>query len=143
MDAGEVLAVPVDQDGKAANPYLPAGSPFSRAGWRGIVVATATQVFGYLAVYVPLVSHDVTPGHAIPTLDTLRAQSAWTLQLPGTCSRAHFRKLGLERVGRVELTPGLAQHDPADLASYAIADVSIANRIVPDRKAPRGPLPTR
>ncbi len=29
------------------------------------------------------------------------------------------------------------------MASYAVADISISNRMIPNRRAPRAPLPVR
>ena len=140
MTEGEVLAVPVDEKGQCLNPYLPAGHPFARVGWRGVAVATATRAFGYLAVYVPLVAHEIVLGDEPPDLETLLAQAEWTLELPGTCSGAHFKKLGFVSVGRVELD---VPTSPENLASYAVADVCISNRLMPNRRAPRAPLPVR
>jgi hypothetical protein len=139
MDVGDVLIYPTC-GGRPTNPYsaspdrlkiygLKGGQVWTQDGWGAIAIIDRGRAFDYFAWYTPLVVH--TRFDARPDFDTL-AGSSWSVELAGTCSPTHFRRMALEQVGQVpvsaariaDLLPGLRRGD-----SQAIGDVSIANRM--------------
>jgi hypothetical protein len=132
MQVGDLLAYPTSQ-GKCINSYYPSKERipnWKQDGWGVAIVMDVGRAFGYLAWYrhiTPLAALDTKPDSAIS-----RSLAPWILRRPGTCSSAHFRRMELENIGRVEvdsakvhalfpeMKPGIYQ---------AINDISIANEL--------------
>src|SRR5205823_8398644 len=91
--------------GDPINPYM---SPkwFNRAEWTPdgfglMLIVNRGLTFDYLAWYQPLVA--MIPLAEKPTRETIPADAIWQIELPGTCSPSHFKKLELEEIGRFDL----------------------------------------
>jgi hypothetical protein len=109
---------------------------FNRAGWHPdgfglMLVVGRGRAFGYLAWYSAVRAAEVVP--TVPDREALICSVRWTAPpFCGMCNPAHLRKLELSEVGvfRVEAArvdqffPHLAPGN-----SYAVSDISIANRI--------------
>ena len=129
-----VYAYPT-RGGEPMNPYTSAKF-FNRVGWHPdgfglMLVVGRGRAFGYLAWYSAVRAAEVVP--AVPDREALICSVRWTAPpFCGTCNPAHFRKLELSEVGvfRVEAArvdqffPHLAPGN-----SYAVSDISIANRM--------------
>lgn len=130
MKVGDVLAYPVDNNQNSFNPYQSLNTAFEVQGHSALVVHGSGHVLGYLAVYQAVQLRQGLSA-APPSLDEVRHARGWVQRLPGTCSKAHFKKLRLRRLGSVELS---AEHagvftDPRSAESKAIHDVSICNEM--------------
>lgn len=131
METGDAFVYPSGR-GNCINPYfaskdrMPGG--WHADGWNATVIVERGLAFDFLAWYRPLVL-----GVALatkPDINTLFATQQWFLSRPGTCSASHFKKMELERVGRVEVDQGKllkAFPDMASGTSAAVRDISIAN----------------
>jgi hypothetical protein len=140
MDVGDVLIYPTC-GGRPRNPYMTrpedlkifgpnGGQNCSKDGCGAIVIAERGRAFGFFAWYKPLVARRQFASDP-PELMSLR-QAPWTLELAGTCSPTHFRRMELQRVGVLPLDDAkLRQLAPEWRGgdSQAIADISIANRM--------------
>ena len=149
MGVGDVIAVPTC-DGRCINPYYPSKAqdtrytkdgprPWEQDGWAAAVIIDCGRAFDFLSWYRPVVI--VEARNEKPTLDELASDLQWRLELAGTCSPAHFKKMELEIIGRLpvdrakvemvfpRLRPGI---------SAAVSDISIANRLsaIPAGHAP-------
>jgi hypothetical protein len=134
MRPGEVYAYPTS-GGEPYNPYFTSAerelyeraSHWKADGWGAMVILKAEVAYGYLTWYLPLiVRKEMTQK---PALESLRNEP-WTRQRPGTCSPAHFKRLGLEQIGSVSigetvLTQLACSNDVG--ARAALLDVSIAS----------------
>jgi hypothetical protein len=134
MTLGEVCVVEVDAQGGCRNPYMKEGRlPFEPAGYTLFAVVAAEHVFGYLAVYAVAVLRGSAPLVQKPDLAMALAVGPWGLELPGTCSVAHARKLRIERLGTVPISHAEVRARmgslPQHLEHFAIQDVSLANRL--------------
>ena len=138
MNVGEVLVYPTF-GGRCRNPYF-ASPEMDRMGtaaaswradsWSAMVVVDCGRAFDFLAWYRP-----ITISAAVeqkPAIEMLLGEVLWKLVRPGTCSAAHFKRMGLEKIGKIDfdrqklertfpgMKPGIAQ---------AVQDISIANQI--------------
>jgi hypothetical protein len=139
MDVGDALIYPTC-GGNNWNPYTTrrdrlniygprGGEAWRQDGWGAMVIVDRGRAFGFFAWYRPIVIRGGLT--EMPDLTTL-GRADWQLELPGTCSRSHFRRMMIEKVGTVpvdsgalhSLYPGLKPGD-----RYAISDISIANRM--------------
>jgi hypothetical protein len=139
MEVGDALIYPTC-GGACWNPYTTrqnqlkiygprGGQPWSRDGWGAMVIVEHGRAFAFFAWYRPVVIR--TGMRERPDLEALR-RGEWHLELPGTCSPAHFRRMQIEKVGTLsvdvskvhQLFPGLRSGD-----SQAASDISIANRM--------------
>ena len=151
FDAGEALAYPTC-GGRCRNPYAAdlgrlkiygpkGGKVWTQDGWGAVAIVERGRAFEYFAWHRPLV---VRVGFAErPGLRELN-DSEWQLQLPGTCSRSHYRRMAFARVGEVKVSLETLKRCVADRREWgpgdrsAIADISIANRL---RVVPFGAAP--
>jgi hypothetical protein len=139
MNVGEILSFPTC-GGQCRNPYVlnldrlkiygpSGGQVWSRDGWGAVVIVARGLTFGYLAWYRLLVLEQASETQ----VDMASMRTAqWLLEPPGTCSKAHFERIGLTRIGTTVLDEAklLAEFGalpPGDV--QAIADISIANSL--------------
>jgi hypothetical protein len=73
--------------------------PWEHDGWNAAIIVDAGHAFDFLAWYRPLTLS--TPLSERPDLAGLRSASSWILGGPVTASRADFKRLGLEKIGKV------------------------------------------
>ena len=133
MEVGGVYAYPT-LSGEPINPYMTA-KYFDCATWRPdsvglMLIIDRGRAFDYLAWYQPIVAAMAVP--AKPDISALSPETYWLLELPGTCSAAHFRKMELEQIGALPINAAFVDEvfpmrRPG--AHYAIEDISIANRM--------------
>jgi len=140
MAVGDVIAVPTCA-GRCINAYYPSKAhdtqytkdgprPWEQDGWAAAVIIDCGRAFEFLSWYRPVVIVEARAEK--PTLDALLSDLRWRLELAGTCSPSHFKKMELEIIGRLpvdrakvaavfpRLRPGI---------SAAVSDISIANRL--------------
>src|SRR5262249_621299 len=103
MDIGDVVAYPT-WCGYCINPYAPSKEsdpPWEgQGGWSAFVVIDRGRAFDFLVWYTPLVMCDAMPEK--PTVEALRAMSgSWRRARSGTCSAVHFKRMELEKIGRL------------------------------------------
>jgi hypothetical protein len=100
-----------------------------------VVITERGLTFGFFPWYRPIVNGTIwTSPPDLPAL----SNETWYLESPGTCSPAHFRRIGFTRVGGFDVDvaklhqryPGLRPGD-----SQAIQDITIANRLNSHRAA--------
>ena len=132
MQVGDVLAYPTSQ-GKCINSYYPSKERipnWKQDGWGMAIVVDCGCAFDYLAWY-----RHITPFAALgtkPDAEIIRSLEPWILRRPGTCSSVHFRRMELEKIGRVEVDSAkvLALFPEMKPGTYqAINDISIANEL--------------
>jgi hypothetical protein len=147
MDVGDALVYPTC-GGAPRNPYESrpgqlkiygpkSGQPWRGDSWAAMVIVDRGRAFGFFAWYTPIVVRTLYIEEP-PDLDALR-QAAWSVQVAGTCSPTHFRRMELQRIGTFPVVPskvarafpGLRSGDP-----QAIADISISNRMTIRRARP-------
>ena len=133
--------------GDCINPYFPSKEKqkFCRAdgtvswewkqdGWGVMVTVDCGRAFDFLSWYRPLLLARAVDEK--PTMESLRAESSWKLGRAGTCSKSHFTRMELEKIGELRVDrdklnacfPGMKPG-----TRQAIQDISIANgmRVVP------------
>ena len=133
--------------GDCINPYFPSKDKykFYRAdgsvswewkqdGWGSMLIVDCGRAFEFLAWYRPLLL--ARAADEKPTMESLRGGLSWKLGRAGTCSKSHFTRMELEKIGELPLDrdkvrtcfPGMKPG-----TRQAIQDISIANamRIVP------------
>ncbi len=139
FEIGDVLVYPTCR-GASINPYFAskemlnvptsgAGfTPWTQDGWGAMVIFDRGRAFDFLSWYRALTIAEARSEK--PSLDSLRGSVLWRLGRPGTCSANHFKKLELEKIGRLpidgeklnlffpDLKPGI---------SAAVSDISISN----------------
>jgi hypothetical protein len=99
---GDVFTFPVDSRGNVCNPYLkgPEDAAFVAVGWGSCLVLAVGHALGYLAWYQ--IAPDLRPGSQRPTLEQALARIDPSVNGVGTLSRAHLRRMGLDRIGSVD-----------------------------------------
>jgi hypothetical protein len=128
--------------GQPINPYV-TPKHFNRAEWRAdgfgvTLIVGRGRAFEFLAWYRAV--RAAGPIAAIPTRDMLRDLRWVAPPIYGTCNRAHFRKMELVELDTFSLDPERISHFFPHLApgtSYAISDISIANRMETTRREVR------
>ena len=132
MGIGDILVYPTSR-GKCINSYFAAKEripDWKQDGWGAALVVDMGRAFEFLAWYRP-----VTVFAALttkPALVGLRSMSSWVLKRPGTCSRVHFKRMELEKIGSfpVDSTKLNAFFPRLKPGTYqAINDISIANEL--------------
>ena len=138
METGDVVVYPTF-GGRCRNPYfidqdkdrMGSAMPSWRAdSWAAMVIVDCGRAFDFLAWYRPL-----TVAAAMaekPALAALTGDLLWKLGRPGTCTAAHFKRMGLEKMGTFavdpeKLTAWFGEFRPG--TSAAVSDISIANQI--------------
>jgi hypothetical protein len=141
MEVGDVLVYPTCE-GENINPYYPSKernihytrngpTPWKQDGWGAMVILDCGRAFEFFAWYRPAALAETRAEK--PTLDSLRGAMLWNLELPGTCSESHFRKMELEKIGVFPV----GREKAIDVypkrfgtgVSAAVQDISIANRM--------------
>jgi hypothetical protein len=138
MNVGDALVYPTC-GGQCRNPYDvrdrlkiygPAGGlTWTQDGWGALVAVERGLTFGFFAWYRPIVIR--IAWESTPDLEALRREE-WHLAQPGTCSSAHFRRIGFANVGRFSVDAARLHEQYPDLRpgdSQAISDITIANRL--------------
>ncbi len=140
MDVGDVIVYPTCE-GKCLNPYYASKElnkrytkngpvPWVQDGWGAVAIVDCGRAFEFLSWYRPLTLAEAT--NAKPTLDLLRGDVLWRLESPGTCSPNHFKKMELDKIGRLPLDPYKVKKFFPELRpgiSAAVSNISIANRL--------------
>ena len=138
MRTGDILVYPTF-GGRCRNPYFvdqnkdrmgSATPPWQADSWAAMVIVDAGRAFDFLAWYRPL-----TVARAFdhkPALPALQEDLIWKLGRPGTCSASHFKRMGIEKIGevnldRTKLITNFGEMRPG--ISAAVSDISIANQI--------------
>ena len=142
MQTGDVFAYPTFA-GHPINPYfaskeqdnkysasLYGSSVWRQDGWAACIIIDCGRIFDFLAWYRPLTVSIASESK--PDLAGLQGEISWKLENPGTCSKAHFHRLELEKLGTVHLDrekinrvfPGMKPGKSA-----AVQDISIANNL--------------
>jgi hypothetical protein len=141
MEIGDVLVYPTC-GGKNINPYFRSKEAnihhgkqgpglWKQDGWGALVVLDCGRVFDFLSWYRPATLAEACGEK--PTLDSLRGTMLWRVELPGTCSPLHFKKMELEKIGVLpidrEKANGVYPKRFGSGLSVAVQDISIANRM--------------
>lgn len=122
---GDVLTVPIDEQGEPANPYFSAkhlDQTFTPVSAKSCVIVEVGRAFGFFPWYRPLVQR----------FEDGRPIDEWAVMHPGTISPSHRKKMGLVVRTRVDLSPAwmasrASQWAPGD--SFAVSDISMANSL--------------
>jgi len=132
MSEGEVLVYPTSA-GKPINPYFKSKSlipNWHQDGFGTLAVIETGHVFGYLA-WLRVATLDGARAEPLG-MDAIWQEPLWTICRPGTCSPPHFRRMELQRIGKVSIDrdalAGLFPNLPSP-RSAAIIDKSIANHL--------------
>lgn len=138
METGDVMVYPTF-GGRCRNPYFvdqdkdrmgTAALPWQADSWAAIVIVDCGRAFDFLAWYRPLTV--VTAMAEKPDLAALRGEMTWKLGRPGTSTASHFRRMGLEKIGAIDLDAEKLKACFGELrpgTSAAVSDISIANQI--------------
>jgi hypothetical protein len=140
MNTGDVLVYPTCS-GKNINPYFRSKEddthytrdglrPWQQDGWGAIVVLDCGRAFDFLSWYRPATLGEQRAER--PTLDSLRGDMLWTVELHGTCSPSHFKKMELEKIGVLPVDREKANDVYPRFGtgiSAAVQNISIANRM--------------
>jgi hypothetical protein len=140
MDRGDVIVYPTC-NGRCINPYFASKDldkqytklgpvPWKQDGWAVAVIIDCGRAFDFLSWYRPLKIVGTTSEK--PALDSLRGDIVWRLDLPGTCSPTHFKKMELDKIGNLPVDPERVRNVFPGLRpgiSAAVGDISIANRL--------------
>ena len=138
MSTGDVMAYPTF-GGRCRNPYFvdqdkdrmgSATLPWRADSWAAMVIVDCGRAFDFLAWYRPLTV--VTAMAEKPDLATLRGEMIWKLGRPGTSTASHFKRMGFEKIGSVDLDQEKLKacfgiFRPG--TSAAVSDISIANQV--------------
>jgi hypothetical protein len=136
MNVGEAFVYPTFA-GRCRNPYFASvtkdrmgtmAASWKQTHWSALVLVDRGRAFDFLAWYRP-----ITLATAVlekPLFSDLRELGVWRLARPGTCSRVHFQRLQLEKLGTFLLDndklrrafPGMRPG-----TSAAIRDICISN----------------
>lgn len=140
MAVGDVIVYPTCE-GKCLNPYYASKElnrrytkdgpvPWVQDGWGATAIVDCGRAFEFLSWYRTLTLSRAR--NEKPALDSLCGDVLWRLELPGTCSPTHFKKMELEKIGNLPLDPGKIKKFFPGLRpgiSAAISNISIANRL--------------
>ncbi len=129
MRPGDLISFPLFAHNNCINPYSAKWS-YPQERWAAFCVAKADHVFGYLAVYHPLLFVAGFELEAKPTKESLIAAQGWELRCPGTCPKLHFTRMKLEVVGQIDIyEKKVAERFPKmrDGRYQAVNDISLSN----------------
>ncbi len=140
MQVGDVVVYPTSA-GKNINPYFSPGkwmaTSWRQDGWGAAVIVECGRAFEFLAWYAPLTM--AVPLPEKPGIAEVRAAPGWVLRKPGTCTPAHFKRMGLEKIGTapvdVEKLDRLFPRRSRGLVEAA-NDISIAGQLSAGAKLP-------
>jgi hypothetical protein len=145
MEVGEVFVYPTS-GGDCINSYYASKDKipgWKQDGWGAVVIVQRGRAFDFLVWYRPL-TISYARGYK-PSLAQLRAEPLWVLQRPGTCSRVHFKRLELEKVGAVAIDADKLARIFPDMGSgknAAVNDISLANALSVGPNVPAALMPT-
>lgn len=129
MQTGDLMVYPTSC-GEPFNPFMTNVDEsiykWRQDAWGAMLILRSDVAYGYLAWYWPLIVESEFLEK--PTLESLQ-EAPWTARNPGTCSRAHFKRLQLERLGHVPLADEyLRLVCPERLIRHiALEDISLGN----------------
>ena len=143
MEIGDVIAYPTCH-GRCINPYYPSKErdtqytesgpqPWTQDGWGAAVIVDCGRAFDFLSWYRPLVPF--YGWRERPSLSDLMIDTSWRLEIPGTCSPSHFRKMEVVKLATIpvdgaKLDRMFPERRPGKAGiSAAVSDISIANRL--------------
>src|SRR5262245_31319974 len=140
MDVGDVIVYPTCE-GKCINPYYASKEldkrytkdgpvPWMQDGWAAAAIVDCGRAFEFLSWYRPLTVAEARTEK--PALDSLRGDVLWRLELPGTCSPTHFKRMELGKLGSLPVNPDKVKKSFPGLrpgVSAAVSNISIANRL--------------
>jgi hypothetical protein len=140
METGDLIVYPTC-GGKCINPYFASKEldrqytkdrpvPWMQDGWGAAVIIACGRAFDFLAWYRPLTIVEATSEK--PSLESLSGAVLWKLEIPGTCSPSHFRKMELQKIGTLKIDAQKLRNTFPNLKpgiSAAVSDISIANRL--------------
>jgi hypothetical protein len=143
MEIGDVIAYPTCR-GRSINPYYPSKErdtqytengpkPWTQDGWGVAVIVDCGRAFDFLSWYRPLVPF--YGWRERPSLQDLMIDTSWKLEIPGTCSPSHFRKMEMAKLAAVPVDGTKVDRMFPDRRpkksgiSAAVNDISIANRL--------------
>ena len=87
----------LDRVTKKDGPIPWTSMPWKQDGWGAMAILDCGRAFDYLAWYRPATLAEARAEK--PMLKSLRGAMLWNVELPGTCSPSHFRKMELEKIG--------------------------------------------
>ena len=103
MDIGDVFVYPTSLG--RCKEYCPAWirvvPAWEQDGWNAVVIVSAARAFDFLAWYRPLIL--ASPVQEKPDLARLRSAPLWLLKRPGTCRAVDLKRLGMEKIGTVQV----------------------------------------
>jgi hypothetical protein len=143
MEIGDLIVFPTCQ-GEGINPYF-GESEFKQTGWNqdgwgALLIIDCGRAFDFLAWYRFLTILNSIPQK--PDVSCLQGPVDWELELPGTCSAAHYKKMQLEKLCNMAIDRGRVREcfgAPAFGTAAAVNDISIANGLCLGPKRPAGP----
>jgi len=138
MQTGDVLVYPTF-GGRCRNPYFvdqdkdrmgTATPPWRIDSWAAMVIVDCGRAFDFLAWYRPMTLSRAAAEK--PSFAMLQRDMIWRLVRPGTCSASHFKRMGIEKIGTInirrdKLTKCFGELRPG--TSAAVSNISIANQI--------------
>ncbi len=131
MQSGEVLIFPRNPQKGCFNPYFNKPER-EQVGWGACCILKSHHVFGYLACYHPLVLAADWDADEAPSFDHLQTESPWELRRPGTCSKTHYKRMQLQSVGIIDISPKqlkAMEKSMRDGRYQAVNDISISNSL--------------
>ena len=135
MNVGEFYVYPISSSGEPRNPYMSQqmiAENWRHEAWGAMLIIETGRVFDFLAWYRPIVLQTPRPLDRKPDADSLRNEMGWRVGFPGTCSKAHHKKMQLEIVGNASISAAKVQSLVVDFPSgdeYALNDISISNEL--------------
>jgi len=138
MDVGDVFAYPTF-GGRCRNPYFASkeldrlgtlAPAWRQDGWSAMVIVDRGRAFDFLSWYRPLTISMATVQK--PTLETLRAEVLWRLAQAGICSAVHFKRMELEKIGKLTIDNDKLRRSFPDMrpgTTQAVENISIANAV--------------
>jgi hypothetical protein len=136
FDIGDVILFPLDERGLPFNPYYTAKQIaeepdiFIQTGWGAAVIVDNGLIYDYLTYYKLIVCNKSFEFDDKPRLNTLMNTSTWVIENPGTCSKSHFKKMQIEKIGTIDINKKRAKKIFANhkyALSAAVDNISISN----------------
>jgi hypothetical protein len=133
MEVGDVLVYPTG-NGKCRNPYarskdaIPGG--WTPDGWNLMTIVDRGRAFDFLVWYRPLIL--TTWLSTKPSFAGTSQLTNWRLRAPGTCSAQHWKRMGMEKLGHVEINRASLMKFFPDMPSglyAAINNISVAEQM--------------
>ncbi len=138
MEVGDVLIYPTF-GGRCRNPYFVSqeddrmGTPslsWRADSWAAMVIVDCGRAFDYLAWYRPLTVCSTLVER--PTIEDLQGEVLWKLVRPGTSTSPHFKRMGIEKIGSLEIDSEKLKRTFPEMrpaTSAAVSNISIANQL--------------